>query len=458
MSLWMDRGGEQTEAERNLALRSVAPAALAALAESGVVYLPVALFAQQAALAHGGPLANYPLFALLYTAGVALATPFQRSPVMPVVISVGAIVVGLAQGSVWGHGGPAGALTMLLISLLVALRMVSLAVRDWRNPFHEAFLIGAVCLFIELAVAVNVKAGWEPILPVIVTVFFLGSLASRMASVRLTGEHEGRVEHSSEWLRLPLKLLGALAILLVIGWLLGGKGGGIQLAGRALFPLIDLVVTVVAFVMSQIFRVVASIVVALHVHVDPNALKKLMDRIFLTRNRASVSHKVGKVGWVQRVLGLLGLVGLIAGVFWAIRRRKAVADVSDPRAKRTDEIRFLPKARIRMSESMGRRLRREMPADTVRRWYAEALVLLEDRKLPKPASATPGEFLVDVSRHFPECRSGFAALTRAYEHVRYGSLVIDRAKLALLEVQRDDAMERIRQAPPVSEEDEQEAV
>jgi len=55
MSLWMDRGGEQTEAERNLALRSVAPAALAALAESGVVYLPVALFAQQAALAHGGP-------------------------------------------------------------------------------------------------------------------------------------------------------------------------------------------------------------------------------------------------------------------------------------------------------------------------------------------------------------------------------------------------------------------
>ncbi|HCP60949.1 MAG TPA: hypothetical protein DIU14_00525, partial [Actinobacteria bacterium] len=300
MSLWMDRGGEQTEAERNLALRSVAPAALAALAESGVVYLPVALFAQQAALAHGGPLANYPLFALLYTAGVALATPFQRSPVMPVVISVGAIVVGLAQGSVWGHGGPAGALTMLLISLLVALRMVSLAVRDWRNPFHEAFLIGAVCLFIELAVAVNVKAGWEPILPVIVTVFFLGSLASRMASVRLTGEHEGRVEHSSEWLRLPLKLLGALAILLVIGWLLGGKGGGIQLAGRALFPLIDLVVTVVAFVMSQIFRVVASIVVALHVHVDPNALKKLMDRIFLTRNRASVSHKVGKVGWVQR--------------------------------------------------------------------------------------------------------------------------------------------------------------
>ncbi|HCP60948.1 MAG TPA: hypothetical protein DIU14_00520, partial [Actinobacteria bacterium] len=61
----------------------------------------------------------------------------------------------------------------------------------------------------------------------------------------------------------------------------------------------------------------------------------------------------GKVGWVQRVLGLLGLVGLIAGVFWAIRRRKAVADVSDPRAKRTDEIRFLPKARIRMSESMG---------------------------------------------------------------------------------------------------------
>jgi len=31
-------------------------------------------------------------------------------------------------------------------------------------------------------------------------------------------------------------------------------------------------------------------------------------------------------------------------------------------------------------------------------------------------------------------------------------------RLALLEVQRDDAMERIRQAPPLPEEDEQEAV
>jgi flagellar biogenesis protein FliO len=459
MSLWMDRGEEPTEAERTLAINSIPAAALAALAESGVIYLPVSLLTQQAALAHTGPLTNYPLFALLFTAAVALSTPFQRSPVMPVVVSIGAIVAGLAQGSIWGHGGPAGDLTMLLIALLVALRIVTLAARDWRNPVNEAFAIGGVALFFELAVAVNVRAGWEPILPVVVLLFFLGSLASRMMSVRLTGWHEGRVEQSSEWLSLPLKLLGVLAVLLVIGWGLGGKGGWIQLAGRALFPVINLVVSVVAFVMSQIFRVVAWLLHALHIQADlASALRKLAARLALTRTRSNVANGPAKVGWFQRVLGLMALVGMIAGVIWAIRRRKATSEVFEPRTKRTEELRFQPKTRARLSEGMGRRLRREMPADTVRRWYAEALVLLEDRRLPKPVSATPGEFLLDVSRHFPESASGFAALTRAYEQVRYGKLVIDRTKLSLLELQRDDAMERIRQAPPVAPEEEQQAV
>src|SRR5207247_6124087 len=76
----------------------------------------------------------------------------------------------------------------------------------------------------------------------------------------------------------------------------------------------------------------------------------------------------------------------------------------------------LPAHRTRLHRP---RAKRELPADLVRRWYAEALLLLERRGLAKPAAVTPSEYLGDVARAFPATRAQFESLTRAYEDVRY---------------------------------------
>jgi hypothetical protein len=98
----------------------------------------------------------------------------------------------------------------------------------------------------------------------------------------------------------------------------------------------------------------------------------------------------------------------------------------------------------RLRRMSSRMARWQPPADTVRRWYAEALLVLSRRGLEKPPSLTPGEFLPRVTAAFPECASGFAALTRAYEDVRYGSRAFERSALDRLDAQREFFMDVFR--------------
>jgi hypothetical protein len=97
----------------------------------------------------------------------------------------------------------------------------------------------------------------------------------------------------------------------------------------------------------------------------------------------------------------------------------------------------------------GRGRRRELPAETVRRWYAEALLVLERKGLPRPAGVTPDEYLRMVGAAFPECRHGFHALTRAYERVRYGSRPLSPEDLGELEPRRGHVMEVLQRARPL---------
>jgi hypothetical protein len=101
------------------------------------------------------------------------------------------------------------------------------------------------------------------------------------------------------------------------------------------------------------------------------------------------------------------------------------------------------------------RLRQELPADTVRRWYAETLLALEGLGLAKVPSRTPGEYLRDVTVAFPECAAGFTALTRAYEDVRYGSMRFDTERLEGLEANRQLAMTALSRAHRLRAEEEQ---
>ena len=90
------------------------------------------------------------------------------------------------------------------------------------------------------------------------------------------------------------------------------------------------------------------------------------------------------------------------------------------------------------------RPRRELPADIVRRWYAEALLLLERRGLVKPPGETPGEYVGDVTRAFPASQREFEALTRTYEDVRYGNLAVGSLTLRQLDATCRSMMESFR--------------
>ena len=79
------------------------------------------------------------------------------------------------------------------------------------------------------------------------------------------------------------------------------------------------------------------------------------------------------------------------------------------------------------------RFRREPPADTVRRLYAEALWALQSREIVREPWQTPAEFAPVVASAVPSCADAFAELTRAYEDVRYGSLRIDETTVGRLE-------------------------
>jgi hypothetical protein len=80
----------------------------------------------------------------------------------------------------------------------------------------------------------------------------------------------------------------------------------------------------------------------------------------------------------------------------------------------------------------GPRLHRELPADKVRRWYAEMLGALRNGGVEKEAWQTPAEFVPSVAAVFPSCAEPFAELTRAYEDVRYGGLRLGGDRLERL--------------------------
>jgi hypothetical protein len=98
------------------------------------------------------------------------------------------------------------------------------------------------------------------------------------------------------------------------------------------------------------------------------------------------------------------------------------------------------------SAERGRR-RHALPADLVRRWYAEVLLALRARELEKDPAATPAEFLVEIRRSHPALGDDLAELTRAYEDVRYGSRNLDPPSLRALAGRRRSLLHAIRRVP-----------
>ena len=150
----------------------------AGLAEASVFCLPVYI------LVTGGtgvaiPVVVFvPVFLAAFTVAVALATRYRSSTLVAPIVAFAAIAAGvlLARGSV-----QQGVFTVLAF-LLVGLRAVALAFRDWREPIAGSFLIGVLALAVESVVGVAAPQEQGAMLIVLVPVFFVGSLASRAAS------------------------------------------------------------------------------------------------------------------------------------------------------------------------------------------------------------------------------------------------------------------------------------
>jgi hypothetical protein len=111
-----------------------------------------------------------------------------------------------------------------------------------------------------------------------------------------------------------------------------------------------------------------------------------------------------------------------------------------------------PQPELRLSETplltedflpTGRK-RRELPADRVRRCYAEVLLALERRGLAKEGSLTPAEFAPIVAETYPWTREGFGALTRAYEDVRYGAVRLGEPELRDLDRHHRELLQALR--------------
>jgi len=169
--------------------RSVPAAVLAAVAESGPVFLPLRFVAEQSALnARGGPLGSYLVFVAIFAAGVALATASRRSRAFAPAVAGAAIVIGVAQARTWGSGDFGGVSIAVLLSLAVGVRVATLAVRDWRDPIHVEFGVLTGVMLLEAVLAKG--AGWTSLLAVVTPIFFVASLASRSASLRI-GDAEG---------------------------------------------------------------------------------------------------------------------------------------------------------------------------------------------------------------------------------------------------------------------------
>ncbi len=137
---------------------AVAAAVPAALAEASVWCLPVHTVVTSGAGATIHVSVFIPMFLATFTVAVALATRYRTSPRVAPIVAAGAI----AAGVLLARGGAQREIFVVVIFLLLGLRAVGLAFRDWREPVAGSFLMGALVLAAESVVGVSARAGLGP--------------------------------------------------------------------------------------------------------------------------------------------------------------------------------------------------------------------------------------------------------------------------------------------------------
>lgn len=423
--------------------RELRACGLAALAEAGLVYLPAhMILSQSGSLGVGLGALAFP-FLGLFVGGVLATCAFRTRPTTATVVGGVAVVLGLYLG----RGDVNREVFAVVVMLLVAIRVATLGLRDWRDPIFASIGWGAAALAVETVIATGPQQDWRPLLLVIVPTFFLASLASR-ATIVWTTDLSGALSEEARagWLRRALLLIGSLAGAMVAAVALGMRGGVLERLGDLVAPLMNALAVVLAFLMAQLARPVFWLIDRLNV--DPRRIQSFFDSLQEhARNLDRSPVDVGGASLVQRILGLLAFGGLLLLLVTVIRRLRSNAQEFDEPREQPGIVTSAP-IEVRGAPSPTRRARRhEPPDDVVRRWYAEILELLRRRNVPKEPSLTPAEFVPEVAAAFPGCAKGFAALTRAYEDVRYGHRTVASVRLSELREAHRSLTEVLSRAP-----------
>jgi hypothetical protein len=407
--------------------RELRACALAALAESGVLALPLWLILTETRGLNVGVMALAVPFVAAYVGGAVLACRFRASTN----VAIAAVTIAVLAGIWLGHGEMNRTVFAVLVCLLVAFRLVALALRDWRLPIHGEVGWFALALGLEVMIAAGATREWHGPLLLIVPVFFVAAFASRASTVWSFGAAGELDEHvRAAWIRRALLATGALVGAMIAAVALSIEGGVFDRIGGWLTPAANAFASFLGWVFSQAARPIFWLVDKLGI--DPERVRELLESLRNGRvGRALTEQRTAGETLVQRMLGLLVFAAIGFAVFRAIRRfRPPTGAEPEPRAIGTQAEAPLPAVEPLPPRP---RLRREPPADTVRRWYAESLWALRRREIVREPWQTPAEFAPVVAEAVPSCAAAFAELTRAYEDVRYGSLRIDADAVGRLE-------------------------
>ena len=379
--------------------RELRACGLAALAEAGVLVLPVWLVLTEARGLKIGVVALAVPFVAAYVGGALLACRFRASRN----VAFGAAMLAVVSGIWLGHGDLNRIVFSVLVCLLVSFRLVTLALRDWRVPIHAEVGWFALALGLEVLLAAGATDEWRGPLLLFVPLFFVAALASRASTVWTSGGAGELDEHvRAAWIRRALIATGALVGAMAAAVILSVEGGVFDRIGVWLTPAANAVASFFAWVLSQAARPIFFLVDLLGI--DPERVREFFDRL---REGAAArtlnQRRAGPPEIWQRMLGFLVFAVIGYAVFRAIRHFRPPAGVEpEPRVTGTQTEAALPAVEALPPRP---RFRREPPADAVRRWYAEALWALRRREIVREPWQTPAEFAPVVAGEFPRQRN-----------------------------------------------------
>jgi hypothetical protein len=399
---------------------------LASAAEAGLVVLPAHLLLDLARAIEVGTSAFVVGFVPVYVAAGVVACRFRTSRSLAAAAAAIAVLAGVTLGG----GGMYRTAFTVIVSLLVALRVVSLGIRDWRTPVHAELGWWATILGVEVLAAAGPVPQWRPMLLLVVPGAFACAMASRAITVWSGQPGAG---DGASWVRRGLASAGALAVAMAVAVVFAARAGLLGLVGRWLRPVLEGMAALLVWLVVQAARPIFWL--ADRVGFDPEGMREFLERMRADALRDRSPDGLAPPGSSpgQRFLGLLIVAAIAYALYGVLRRWLSRPEPDRPPARERLAHVETAAAPERLDSPPRWRFRAELPADAVRRLYAEVLLDLRERRVVKDPWLTPAEFVPVVAAEFPLCTDDFRELTRSYENARYGNVRLGRGEVRDLE-------------------------